>query len=413
LSTTPINRTKRSVKPANIKTIRDPRETVTFSNELVRSAKHEILRIYPSIDQFYRQARIGVLQIFREALERGISVRVLVPGDRHEIDKMVNKVEFGLPTLDIRSLDKSLRTQMGILVVDRKKSVIIELKDDTKDSFYDAAGVAAYSNSKPIAISYASIFETLWKQGELYEQSKAYNAMQREFINIAAHELRTPIQPILGLSQVLLSEKMDRERTEDLLLTITRNAERLQRLVEDILDVSKIESQSLHLKMQKFNLTALILSIISDHKNQFERQQGHSKKLIFTAAGKEENIYIVGDMGRISQVLSNLLSNAIKFIEGDEGEIVVSAERKEEQEGEEADKKNVNIVISVKDTGIGIHPEIFPRLFTKFASKSERGGMGLGLYISKGIVEAHGGRIWAENNPYGKGATFTFIFPLQ
>jgi len=346
-------------------------------------------------------------------LERGISVRVLVPGDRHELDKMVNEVEFGLPKLDVRSLDKSLRTQMGILVVDRKKSVIIELKDDTKDSFYDAAGVAAYSNSKPIAISYASIFETLWKQGELYEQSKAYNAMQREFFNIAAHELRTPIQPILGLSQVLLSEKMDRERTEVLLLTITRNAERLQRLVEDILDVSKIESQSLRLKMQKFNLTALILSIISDHKNQFERQQGHSKKLTFTAAGKEEHIYIVGDMGRISQVLSNLLSNAIKFIEGDEGEIVVSAERKEEQEGEEADKKNVNIVISVKDTGIGIHPEIFPRLFTKFASKSERGGMGLSLYISKGIVEAHGGRIWAEKNPYGKGATFTFIFPLQ
>ena len=94
-------------------------------------------------------------------MERGISVRILVPGDRHEIDKMVDEVEFGLPKLDIRSLDKSLRTQMGILVVDRKKSVIIELKDDTKDSFYDAAGVAAYSNSKPIAFSYASIFETL------------------------------------------------------------------------------------------------------------------------------------------------------------------------------------------------------------------------------------------------------------
>jgi signal transduction histidine kinase len=178
------------------------------------------------------------------------------------------------------------------------------------------------------------------------------------------------------------------------------------------MDVSKIESQSLHLKMQKFNLTTLILSIISDHKNQFERQQGHNKKLIFTAAGKEVDIYIVGDMGRISQVLSNLLSNAIKFIEGDEGEIIVSAERKEEQEGEEADKKNADIVISVKDSGTGIDPEIFPRLFTKFASKSERGGTGLGLYISKGIVEAYGGRICAENNPYGKGATFIFYLSI-
>jgi two-component system sensor histidine kinase VicK len=412
LSPGPNNKTKRPLKLGNIKTIRDPRETVAFSNDLVRSAKHEILRIYPSINQFYRQIRIGVLQILREALGRGISVRVLVPGDRYEIDKIVKEVVLELPKLDIRSLDKSLRTQMGILVVDRRESLIIELKDDTKDNFYDASGVAAYSNSKPIAFSYASIFETLWKQEELYEQSKAYNAMQREFINVAAHELRTPIQPILGLSQVLLSEKMDRERTEDLLLVITRNAERLQRLVEDILDVSKIESQSLRLKMQKFNLTALILGIISDHKNQFESQY-HSKKLIFTAAGIEEDIYIVGDMGRISQVLSNLLSNAIKFIEGDEGDIVVSAELKEEQDMEETDKKNTVIVISVKDTGTGIDPEIFHRLFTKFASKSERGGTGLGLYISKGIIEAHGGRIWAKNNPYGKGATFTFVLPLQ
>ena len=412
MSPDPSSRTKRSIKLSKIKIIQDPRKTVAFSNDLVRSAKHEILRIYPSINQFYRQVRIGVLQIFIEALGRGISVRVLVPGDRHEVDKIVNEVEFRLPKLDIRSLDKSLRTQMGILVVDRKESVIIELKDDTKDSFYDAAGMAAYSNSKPIAFSYASIFETLWKQGELYEQLKAYSAMQREFINIAAHELRTPIQPILGLSQVLLSEKMDRERTEDLLLVITRNAERLQRLVEDILDVSKIESQSLHLKMQKFNLTALILSILSDYKNQFESQQIHSK-LKSAAAGKEDDIYIVGDMGRISQVLSNLISNAIKFIQGDEREIIVSAEQKEEQEGKVSSKKNTIIIISVKDTGIGIAPEIFPKLFTKFASKSEIGGTGLGLYISKGIIEAHGGRIWAENNHCGIGATFTFILPLQ
>lgn len=231
MSPSPSNRAKRSIKLSNIKTIRDPRDTVAYSNELVRLAKHEILRIYPSINQFHRQVHIGVLQIFREALGRGVIVRVLVPGDTNVIDKIVNEAESGSPRLDIRSLDKSLRTQMGILVVDRKESVITELKDDTKNSFYDATGVAVYSNSKPIAFSYASIFETLWKQEELYEQSKAYNAMQREFINIAAHELRTPIQPILGLSQVLLSEKMDRERAEDLLLVITRNAERLQRLV--------------------------------------------------------------------------------------------------------------------------------------------------------------------------------------
>ena len=132
MSPDPSSRTKRPIKLSKIKIIQDPRKTVAFSNDLVRSAKHEILRIYPSINQFYRQVRIGVLQIFIEALGRGISVRVLVPGDRHEVDKIVNEVEFRLPKLDIRSLDKSLRTQMGILVVDRKESVIIELKDDTK-----------------------------------------------------------------------------------------------------------------------------------------------------------------------------------------------------------------------------------------------------------------------------------------
>lgn len=411
MSPGPINRTKRSLKQTNIKTSRDPSEAVTLFIDLIRSAKHEILRIYPSINQFYRLVHLGVLQMFKEALERGISIRVLVPGDKQEINKMVNELEFRSPKLEIRSLDKSLRIHMGILVVDRKESVIIELKDDTKDSFYDAAGIAAYSNSLPIALSYVSIFETLWTQGELFEQSKAYNAMQREFINIAAHELRGPIQPILGLSQVLLSQKLDRVHVEDLLLVIARNAERLQRLVEDILDVSRIEGQSLHLRKQEFNLTALMISVISDHRYQLERQQGSSKKLIFSTAGKEEDIYMVGDMGRISQVLSNLLINAMKFIKGDEGgEIVVSAEQKEEQE---ADKKNTGIVISVKDTGTGIDPQIFPRLFTKFASKSERGGTGLGLYISKGIVEAHGGRIWAENNAHGKGATFTFTLPLQ
>ena len=110
----------------------------------------------------------------------------------------MNGLELALPKLEIRGLDKSLQTQIGIIVVDRKKSMIIELKDDAKENYYDAAGLSSYSNSRPIALSYASIFETLWKQGELYEQLKAYNAMQKEFINIAAHELRTPVQTNTG-----------------------------------------------------------------------------------------------------------------------------------------------------------------------------------------------------------------------
>lgn len=383
---------------AKIEIIRDPDEAIKLSRDLIKSAKHEVLRIYPSFNGFRRQIRIGALHLFREVLEHGISVRILVPADKQQIDGTIGGLELALPTLEIRGLDKSLQTQMGIIVVDRKESIIIELKDDEKESYLDAAGLAFYSNSRPIALSYASIFETLWKQGELYEQLKAYAAMQKEFINIAAHELRTPVQPILGLSQVLIAEQKGGKYSE-LLLVINRNAERLRQLIEDILDVTKIESQSLHLRIQKFNLNHLISSVISEHENMIERQQCH-KRIVFDC---KDDINIEGDKVRISQVVSNLLSNSIKFTK-EEGSIIITSEQKKEG------NKNI-VVVSVKDAGPGIDSEILPRLFTKFASKSEMGGTGLGLYISKSIIDAHRGEIWYDNN-IGKGAIFSFSLPI-
>jgi signal transduction histidine kinase len=386
------------IETAKIEIIRDPDEAIKLSRDLIKSAKHEVLRIYPSFNGFRRQIRIGALHLFREVLEHGISVRILVPADKQQIDGTIGGLELALPTLEIRGLDKSLQTQMGIIVVDRKESIIIELKDDEKESYLDAAGLAFYSNSRPIALSYASIFETLWKQGELYEQLKAYAAMQKEFINIAAHELRTPVQPILGLSQVLIAEQKGGKYSE-LLLVINRNAERLRQLIEDILDVTKIESQSLHLRIQKFNLNHLISSVISEHENMIERQQCH-KRIVFDC---KDDINIEGDKVRISQVVSNLLSNSIKFTK-EEGSIIITSEQKKEG------NKNI-VVVSVKDAGPGIDSEILPRLFTKFASKSEMGGTGLGLYISKSIIDAHRGEIWYDNN-IGKGAIFSFSLPI-
>jgi len=393
-----IKEIEEGIEPAKIEIIRDPDEAIKLSRDLIKSAKHEVLRIYPSFNGFRRQIRIGALHLFREVLEHGISVRILVPADKRQIDETIEGLELALPTLEIRGLDKSLQTQMGIIVVDRKESIIIELKDDEKESYHDAAGLAFYSNSRPIALSYASIFETLWKQGELYEQLKAYSAMQKEFINIAAHELRTPVQPILGLSQVLIAEQKGGKYSE-LLLVINRNAERLRQLIEDILDVTKIESQSLHLRIQKFNLNHLISSVISEHKNMIERQQSH-KRIVFDF---KDDVNIEGDKGRISQVVSNLLSNSIKFTK-EEGSIIITSEQKKEG------NKNI-VVVSVKDAGPGIDSEILPRLFTKFASKSEMGGTGLGLYISKSIIDAHRGEIWYDNN-IGKGAIFSFSLPI-
>jgi signal transduction histidine kinase len=226
--------------------------------------------------------------------------------------------------------------------------------------------------------------------------------MQKEFINIAAHELRTPVQPILGLSQVLLTKKNGTEHSEEMLHVINRNAERLRQLIEDILDVTKIESQALHLKNERFALNELIQNVIYEFSSQNERDKRHVKISFLP----REDFIIEGDKGRISQVVFNLLSNAIKFTE-EHGSVVISTEERKE-EGE-----RFFVVILIKDTGIGIDPAILPRLFTKFASKSERGGTGLGLYISKSIIEAHCGRIWAETNPDGKGAVFSFSLPLH
>jgi signal transduction histidine kinase len=158
-------------------------------------------------------------------------------------------------------------TKATILVVDRKASLVMELRDDSKSTFIEAIGLSTYSNSKAGVLSYVAIFDNLWKQTELYqkvveanEQLKVHDKMQKEFINIAAHELRTPIQPILGLSDVLVSKKGDIEQYKELLDAIIRNAKRLQKLTEDILDVTKIESQSLQLKKQRINLNEVILS---------------------------------------------------------------------------------------------------------------------------------------------------------
>lgn len=227
------------------------------------------------------------------------------------------------------------------------------------------------------------------------EQLKLHDKMQKEFINVAAHELRTPIQPILGLSEIIQSQVVD-ENLRSLVDVIRRNAKRLQGLTEDILDVTRIESHTLKLNKEKFNLNDVITTCINDVTiNDKNRNNGKNVKLLY----EPRDIIVEGDKGRISQVISNILSNATKFTT--DGSISIKSE-----------KSNNQVIISVKDTGKGIDSELFPRLFSKFASKSFS-GTGLGLFIAKSIIESHNGKIWAENNIDGRGATFYFTLPLQ
>jgi signal transduction histidine kinase len=223
------------------------------------------------------------------------------------------------------------------------------------------------------------------------EHLQIHDKMQKGFINVAAHELRTPIQPILGLSGVLQSKIKDKELYA-LIDIIGRNGRRLQRLTEDILDVTRIESHSLRLRKEEFNLNDVIINCINDitTNRNYDTKGKDDVKILY----EPRDIFLKADKERLSQVISNLLSNAFKFTTN--GTISIFS-----------DKKDSQVEVMIKDTGTGIDQDLFPRLFTKFASKSFS-GTGLGLFITKSIIEAHGGKIWAKNNTDGKGATFAF-----
>jgi signal transduction histidine kinase len=281
----------------------------------------------------------------------------------------------------------------------------MELRDDSQTIFDEAIGLSTYSNSKAGVLSYVFIFENLWKQIELYEDIKKsheelmmLDKMQQEFINIAAHELRTPIQPILGITQILRSTATD-SRQQELLDIVIRNAKRLNKLSNEILDVTRLESQKLELMKEEFNLNDIILNAIDDITLSKEFSSKEIQLLY-----EQRDILLQADKSRIAEVFSNLLSNAVKFTQ--KGTITVAVEIDKTSKD---DNKNC-VIVGVKDTGEGIDISMLPRLFTKFASKSHH-GTGLGLFISKGIVEAHGGKIWAKNNADGIGATFSFSMP--
>lgn len=231
---------------------------------------------------------------------------------------------------------------------------------------------------------------------EANSQLRENDKLQKEFINMAAHELRTPIQPILGLTDVLLDGVSDSHQSK-LLNVIMRNARRLQRLSGDILDVSKIESSSLKLSRSRIELNEKIQTVVNDIENRSISERNKNVRIIFQP---KESVTVHVDRDRIYQVLSNLLSNALKFTKN--GRVTINIDHSNKNE----------VVVTIRDTGTGIPPKLMPNLFSKFVTTSNY-GTGLGLFISKGIIEAHGGRIWAENNPDGIGASFSFSLPIN
>jgi signal transduction histidine kinase len=478
-----IKEIEEGIKPEVIEIIADPKEALETEYRLLKSAKQEVQIIFSTINTFLLQERqLGITKILSNLSKQGVRTRILTPMDidvkeltsnlkkqyeqeiyqKKQASKNNNNNNNNADicsAIDIQEIAPSSSINAKIIIVDKQDSLAMEIKDGTRDDLYNTIGLTTYSNSKSTIASYCAIVENLYEQNQLYMQLRdAYqrventNSMQREFINVAAHELRTPIQSVLGYTELLLEGETD-DRKKQALIRILHQSERLRKLASDILDVARIEGKTFRLTMKPLNLNSAIANIIKDYVNRLENYKAHEitakklsnvnvsnddrrskygktmiTKLLFKSKLKdEEHIFIEADKERLTQVIDNILDNAFKFTDA-EGSVTVTLVKQEAhspprkpQLGEHIEQRQrdlgqqkqqqqyANIII--RDTGTGIDPQILPRLFSKFATKSHR-GTGLGLHISKNIIEAHGGKIWAENNGNGKGATFTIALPL-
>ena len=466
-----------NIKLGTTEIIDKPSKTKALFIDLIKSAKFEILLICPTVNAFLREHRIGAIQLFkelsvgagsdldhnageseseeREKIKR-VNIKILTP-----TNDLVNRIIDELTTVTDDKNDTSLRsysltvknpldlpsyvspnngddyplqirylqslprynvTTATIMVIDRNTSLVMEKVDDTKEEFNEAVGLSTYSTSTPTVASYVSIFENFWSQVELYEKLSANERMEKEFINLAAHELRTPAQAILGYTELAMMEEeeeykdtIDSEKV-GYIAAAHRNALRLQRLTKDILDVARIESNTLKLNKERFDLVEKINDAINDiiHSRVVNtKTTTNNPEIVFNKP--DSALFVNADKMRLYEVVINLINNAISATK-DNGKIMISTKvvkcaddhiRTNDNDDENNNENKICLVVSIKDNGTGIDSEIQPNLFIKFATKSES-GLGLGLYISKNIIEAHGGRIWGENNKGEIGATFAF-----
>lgn len=436
--------------PEKLEIIEDTQKSISRAFDIMNKTQKELLVLFATPRTFSFALRGEAASIYRNISENGVDIKLLVPrgtSDHTEENEQIAKVREEIsPFINLRFSEVDLNTRITIMISDRSEFMSWELRDDTLNDPYLAGGIATYSNFKSIASSYAIIFDNLWKITEFAENQRIANIKlegnekaMKEFINIAAHELRMPIQPILGLSEVVrdrilnLAKQFQSRGKEEVVYrqlqdaasaatvparsdsnyrsssfassieeivgmvdVVNRNARRLEKLTSNLLEVSRMENnKSLDLSKENFNLVQKIRNVIRDIKSS-QNEKADAIEIVYDAP--DEPIMIEADKTRIYEVVSNLLRNAIKFT--DSGTITITSSL-----------EGTNAIISIKDSGRSIDPELMPRLFTKFASKSETGS-GLGLYLSKKIIEAHGGKIWAENNKDGKGATFAFTLPL-
>jgi two-component system sensor histidine kinase VicK len=400
---------EKGVEPDFFEVINDKNKAAELLLSLSKLAKKEVLFLLPNDIALVRMKKLGVLDSLQKASLQGVNVRVICP-----VTEVSAEIVERLRVESQIKFAKGNESESGIMLIDSSRFISAELVNPTSETFSEAIGIALYSNSKRSTTMLRSFFNSLWNQAELYKRLELQEKMEKEFINMAAHEIRTPVQPLLGMTDILMSQFEEGEEQQQVrgkknkkeiavakeeIEMIARNVKRLERLTSDILDVSRIESNTLKLNEKLIDLNQKIRIVVNDEKSAIPREK--ELKIIFDQR-ESAPLFVKGDNSRLFEVLTNLIGNAIKFT--DSGGIITVTVEKSAAKNE--------ALVSIKDSGNGIDREILPRLFTKFASKSDK-GTGLGLYLSKGIIEAHGGRIWAENNTEGKGATFRFTLPLR
>ena len=371
--------------------------------DLAKSVKKEALFFLPNDKAMVRIDKLGIIDYLIKASQKSDTtiIRVVCPLS-NENAAVTNKIAKNAPRIQILNGNNY---KYGIYIVDNQKALRVELKVPSADTFSEAIGFAVYSNRPSTVSFFRSVFGLLWNERMLNEQLKLHDKMQKEFINIASHEMKTPTQAILGMSGLL---QYYPEKRDEIIEIIQRNAKRLQALTGDILDVTRIESQTFQLEKERFNIFDLVSEAAEDYKERIKNSSKRNIELLYDRSkNASHQIFVEADRGRIMQVISNVLDNALKFT--DEGQITISV-----YDSNDNDNKK-EVIVKVVDTGSGIDNEIYPKIFSKFATKSHQ-GTGLGLFISKSIIEAHGGRIWAEKNNdrnvENKGATFIFTLPI-
>jgi two-component system sensor histidine kinase VicK len=399
-----IEEIEKGIQAEFFEIINDNKRISEILTDLAKSVENEVVLLLPNDKALMRIDKLGVVDILLKASRQGAIIKIICP--LSEKNKGIQKKIFNASP-NVKLIDGS-NSQHGLYIIDGLKFLRVELVKPEAESFLEAIGFAIYSNNKRSADLYRWMFELLWNERIINLESKKANQMQKEFMNVAAHELRTPIQPIVGLAHLLRFEKeYMKGKEQESLDVIIRNAERLQRLAENILDASRIESQRLTLRKLKFKMGDLLFDIVRNYHKEGTNSVTSRKAVSVLYEPSNENIVVEADKERISQVIRNILSNALEFT--NEGNVLVTLRKERQQENE---GKQI-AVVTVTDTGCGIDPAVMPNIFEKFVTRSDK-GTGLGLFVSKSIIEAHQGRIWVQNNTEGqRGATFCFTLPCK